>query len=147
MMRRSDTSSWPTRQSSNDVAGRGVVTTSMPRPAAARESSRARAAAARPRDAHGDGLAQGHGRRTHRVATPTPEPSVLGHGGCSRGEQVGELAVETFGQIDGAAAGQRPQRGCGRQLGDGADVDELQAHSRLGRRRGADAPRRRPSSA
>ena len=54
------------------------------------------------------------------------EPAAAGVGALR--DEVAELAVQAGGHEDGAAAGERPQRSCGRQTGGGADVHERQAH-------------------
>ena len=55
------------------------------------------------------------------------QPAEAGVGGL--GDKLPELAVEARRDEDGAAAGEGPQRSCGRQSGGGADVHEREAHS------------------
>ena len=77
------------------------------------------------------------------------------------GDELSELALEADRDVDGplvagnecgAAAGEGPQRGCGRRSGGGADVHEREAHSRsptviaLTRRPARRTPRRRGSA-
>ena len=56
------------------------------------------------------------------------QPAEAGVGGL--GDELAELALEAGGNEDGAAAGEGPQRCCGRQSGGGADVHEREAHRR-----------------
>ncbi len=56
------------------------------------------------------------------------QPAEPGVGGLRH--ELAELAGEAGRDEDGAAAGERPQRGCGRQSGGGADVHEREAHRR-----------------
>ena len=112
--------------------------TSIPRSAAARESSRASAVAAGPAIATVTGSLTARSSADRVAARAAPQRA--GHIRRLGGEQVGKLGVEVLGKIDGAAAGQRPQRGCGRQLGGGADVDEVQAHIVWGGAAGLDSP-------
>ena len=55
------------------------------------------------------------------------QPAEAGVGGL--GHELPELALEADRDEDGAAAGDGPQRGCGRKSGGGADVHEREAHA------------------
>ena len=134
-MRLSDTSSWPSRASSK-AAPAGTVTSSGALGRRARRAGDARpqlARQARPvRPGERDDDLAGHGAtgqvvEAHAVGRVDLEKAPAAGSGALR-DQVAELAVEPGGHEDGAAAGERPQRGCGRQTGGGADVHERQAH-------------------
>ena len=125
-MRLSDTSSWPSRASSK-ASPRGTVPTARPAAAARARSSRASCGAGGPARATTTSCAAARSTSAARASAAAAysgcaaEPARLGHQTRERGVGAGRYD-------DGAAAGQRPQRGCGRQLGGGADVDQSEAH-------------------
>ena len=135
-MRLSETSSWPSRASSK-AGPSGTVTSGRARgrrgagarPRRAR-SARASSGPCAPgeRDRH-VGLARARdkvGERRRRRRVDLDEAALAGVGGL--GDERAQLALEPGRDEDGAAAGERPQRSCGRQLGGGADVYEAKAH-------------------
>ena len=128
-MRLSETSSWPSRASSKAGAA-GTVATATPAPPTRRAQLARQLRRLRP------------GERDHDVGLAAPadqvvEPLVVARvdlehaalAGVGRlPDELEQPGVEAGGHEDGAAAGERPQRGCGRQRGGGADVDEREAH-------------------
>ena len=73
------------------------------------------------------------GRAATRSSRPSPSAGSISSSRPSPGSAASPTSsrsspAEVGRNEDGAAAGQRPQRGCGRQCGGGADVHEREAH-------------------
>ena len=133
-MRLSETSSWPSRASSN-ASPAGTVTSAGADQAAAPEAARrrsSRASCGPPGPASATTTSPAAARRDEVVEAlavgrvELEQPAEAGVGGL--GDELPELALEAGRDEDGAAAGEGPQRGCGRQSGGGADVHEREAH-------------------
>ena len=125
VMWRSETSSWPTRQSSKAGAvGHGLeieAASAGARPQGARQRR-----PALPGDAHDDRSAW---RARSHSGRRVVEPDLSGwRHAVGFGDEVGEVGRQVVRYEHGGAVAERPQRGCGRELGDGADVEQADAH-------------------